>query len=170
MKKLFSLLLVFTLFGCASIKNEYSGIEGDTSVKQISEQDVVELFETGTGVLLFSFPDSEWCQEMMPLLNDEALELEVEVFYFNVASIREDNTDNYQLMYEEILDYVKFTEYDPLLYDQIYVPTLVKIENGHIVDFHLGTTTDHVMTSDGLPALTAAQKFELRAVINRFLN
>jgi len=170
MKRLFSLVLVFALMGCASIKNEYVGIEGKTNVKQISEESVLELFESGTGVLLFSFPESEWCQDIMPIINEIALSSEVEVSYFNVRDIRQSNTEEYQSMYLEIVEYLKTTEFDELLYSEIFVPTLIKIENGEIVDFHLGTTTNHVETSTGLPELNSAQEQELNSIINRILS
>lgn len=169
MKKILSLLLVFTLMGCASIKNEYDGIEGKTSVSQIDEETVLEMFESGTGVVLFSFPESEWCQDFMPLLNSRALDQGVEVYYFNVRDIRQSETAEYTKMYNEIYAYLLTTDFDVLVYDKIYVPTLLKFENGEIVDFHLGTTNDHVETSAGLPELNTAQVLEINAILERFI-
>lgn len=169
MRKLVALLAVFLLVGCASIKNEYEGISGKTAVKQISEDEVMEVFQNGTGVVLFSFPESEWCQELMPLLNEEALKVETEVMYYNVRDIRESKTDEYTILYNEIVRFLETTEFDELRYEEIFVPTMVKLENGNIIDFHLGTVESHVETSNGLPNLTISQKSELKSVITRIL-
>lgn len=167
MKKLLSLLLVITLMGCASVKNEYEGIDGKANVKQISEDAVLEMFESGTGLLLFSFPESEWCQKLMPVLNQMAIVNEQEVSYFNVRDIRQSETDEYSLMYKEIIEYLESTEFDTLTYEKIYVPTILKFENGEIIDFHLGTVVSHVETSAGLPDLSNLEVLELKGDLNR---
>jgi uncharacterized protein YceK len=169
MKKLIALLAVFLLVGCASIKNEYECIEGKTSVKQISQKEVLELFESGSAVVLFAFPGSEWAQEFMPLLNEEALKHDVEVLYYNIHDIRESETEEYKALYDEVFAFVETTEFDSLRYEEIYVPTIVKLENGTITDFHYGTVEGHVATSKGLPALTSTQKQELTVIIQRLL-
>ena len=168
MKKLY-ILLVFLLVGCTSIKNEYENVEGKVNVKQIDEKEVVELFESGNGVLLFSFPECEWCQELMPVLNEKALELDIEVNYFNVRDIRASETDIYEDIYSEIAEYLVSIDYDMLVYDKLYVPTLVVVENGIIVDFHLGTTNDHLMKVDGLPKLNLSQVKELKEILDRMI-
>ena len=114
---------------------------------------------------MFSFPESEWCQELMPLLNEEALELETEVLYYNVRDIRESKTDEYNILYNEIVRYLETTDFDELRYEEIFVPTIVKLENGTITDFHLGTVESHVETSNGLPSLSTSQKSELKEII-----
>lgn len=169
MRKLLLVLLVLGLVGCASIKNEYDSVDGKVNVKQIDEDDVTELLKSGTGVLLFSFPECEWCQELMPQLNARALEVDTEVFYFNIRDIRASNTEFYKDLYDEIVTYLESVDYDLLKYDKLYAPTIVSIKNGTIVDFHLGTTNDHLMTEDGLPSLNSSQKRELNLVLDRLI-
>ncbi len=169
MKKLVALLAVFLLVGCASIKNEYEGIQGKTAVKQVSSKEVLEVFENGTAIILFAIPESEWCQDFMPILNEEALKAEQEILYYNVRDIRGSETEEYKTMFDEISEFVKTTEFDSLRYDELFVPTLVKIENGIIVDFHYGTVKGHVENSVELPDLTLIQKQELTVIIQRFL-
>ncbi len=168
MKK-FYILLVFLLVGCTSIKNEYENVEGKVNVKQIDEKEVVELLESGNGVLLFSFPECDWCQELMPVLNERALELDIEVYYFNVRDIRASETDIYSDIYSEISEYLVSIDYDMMVYDKLYVPTIIVVENGNIVDFHLGTTNDHLMKVDGLPKLNLSQVKELNEILDRMI-
>ena len=169
MKKLYVLLVVFLLVGCTSIKNEYENVEGKVNVKQIDEKEVIELLDSGNGVLLFSFPECEWCQELMPVLNEKALELDIEVNYFNVRDNRASETDIYEDIYSEITEYLVSINYDLMVYDKLYVPTIIVVENGNIVDFHLGTTNDHLMKEDGLPELNLSQVKELMEIFDRMI-
>ncbi|XMB67945.1 hypothetical protein RI065_05370 [Mycoplasmatota bacterium zrk1] len=169
MKKAFSLFLIILLVGCGNIKEDYDGVEGKVNIKQINEREVLKVLDNGTAVLVFSFPDCLWCQELMPVLNNITSEADFDIFYFNVENIRKNKTKNYLLMYEEIVKYLEKIEYDTLIYDRIWVPTMLAIDDGEIVDFHLGTTDDHLKINGNLPPLTEIQEEKLKDFIYRLL-
>lgn len=169
MKRFLSLILVLVLVACTSIKDDYEMVTGDIAIKQISEKEVMDIFEDGTGVIIFSFPESPWCQEIMPVLNEQANVLGAEINYFNVEEIRTSETENYKVMYGEIISYLETINYDLLTYEKIWVPTVIAVKDGEVVDFNVGTTFDHDFVDDKLPPLTDLQKVELRDILNKII-
>jgi|GEM_PF-3861595 len=165
MKK-YIILIVLFLVGCSTLSDDYNIAE--LKIRQISEKEVVEYFDDGTGIIIFAFPESEWCQQFMPLAND--LGDSTTLYYFNVESIRERNTESYQSIYKEIKDFLSSNGYDPLLYEKIWVPTIVAVKNGEVLGVHVGTTDDHVKVSGVLPSLTDSQETEVKMDIIRIIN
>ncbi|XMB86296.1 hypothetical protein RJG79_00425 [Mycoplasmatota bacterium WC44] len=169
MKKVLGIVLVLLLAGCHSIVNDYEGVTGDVSVKQISEKKVLDILEDGTGVIIFSFPECPWCQAIMPILNEKANELDTTIYYFNVKEIRNAETDNYKTMYDEIVSYLESIDFDLLAFEKIWVPTIIAVKDGDVVDFHIGTTDDHDKVDNVLPPLTETQTNEVKETLNRII-
>ena len=68
-----------------SVKNAFEALNGQTASNSqtymevhipedslfvpINEEDTLQLLESGTGVLIFEFPECPWCRNMMPVVD-----------------------------------------------------------------------------------------------------
>lgn len=94
--------------------------------------DILKIFEDGTGIVFFGNPDSDWSKESAKIL-EEALEYKnvtEKVYYYNPIKIREDNTEDYQTLIEKLNDYLEEdANEDPYL----YIPDIYFVHNGEIL-------------------------------------
>ncbi len=196
MKKiLFSLLIIMLVFvtGCdqntektdaVAFKEEYEALNSDdeyhdidisedNAIKYSNYQEVMEVLD-GTGVILFGFPECQWCRNAIPVLLNAASDMEVEtIYYFNALSIRDtkkldengnivvekEGTEEYYNLVEKLGD--KLPVYNGLNDDtirRIYFPTVVFVKDGEVTDIHMSTVDTH-MSGDDL--LTTEQQEEL---------
>lgn len=137
-------------------------------IRYATPEEILEIAESGTGLIYFGFPQCPWCRQMTPLLIDVALDMGVDVIHYldllNPTSIRTtwELQDGIPVMtnpgharYQDLL--VAFSSIlEPLplnpfhLTDadgnrvnteelRIFVPTVVAIRNGEIVAHHIYT-------------------------------
>ena len=97
--------------------------------------EIVELVESGTGVIYFGFPECPWCRTAVPILIDAAAELGIEtIFYLNMTLERDirsiDAEGNIVVDREGTPEYQRLQE---LLYDILMIYVLVDAE-GNVVD------------------------------------
>ena len=60
------------------------GITSDNRFKYKNAKETLELLNTGTGVIFFSFPDNEWSYNYAEMLNDVAKDNNEEfIYYYN---------------------------------------------------------------------------------------
>ena len=200
MKTIISLLLVLiSLVGCAqqpaiptkdqSVKTAFEALNGQTAsngqayldvqipednlFEPINEEDALQLLESGTGVLIFEFPECPWCRNMMPVVNEAAIEMALSKLYtFNIREERDQiilGDDGLVVVNEGTEFYRKVLEIlgeNASIYDglndasirRIYAPTVFVIENGTVISSHVSTVDSQ---TDPLTPLTDAQHQEL---------
>lgn len=94
--------------------------------------EVLQVFEDGTGIVFFGNPDSDWSKESAKIL-EEALEyknVSEKVYYYNPVRIRDDNTEEYQILVEKLFDYLEDdNDENPYL----YIPDIYFVHNGKIL-------------------------------------
>lgn len=162
------------------------------------EEILFDLLDGGTGLVLFSFPQCPWCRQMMPLLIDTALDMGLdEIFYLNMTTIRStwELQDGVPVMvdpghahYQDLLTaFERVIEPLPLnpfhLTDEdgnrinteelrIFVPTVVAIRDGRIVDWHVYTSERAFPGNEGnyqWYPLEADESRELRNIYQRVI-
>lgn len=138
----------------------------NTPFEKVTMEDVVSYFENKESHIVFlGFHDCPWCQDLMPILNDIAIQKNVKIKYVNV---RPENTKESDLRNENNPTYVKLQE---LLGDvsgdgtnKIYVPYVAVIRDGKVVDFMLNLDYDaHTVQ------ITEAQIEEYKTRLNELL-
>ncbi len=200
MKTIISLLLVLiSLVGCAkqpavpakdqSVKNAFEALNGQTTsngqpymevhipedslFEPINEEDALQLLESGTGVLIFEFPECPWCRNMMPVVDQAAKEMALSKLYaFNIREERDqitlgdyglvvvnEGTEFYRKVLEILGENASIYEglNDPSI-RRIYAPTVFVIENGTVISSHVSTVDSQ---TDPFTPLTEAQHQEL---------
>ena len=121
---------------------EYTNLPSESMIQVVDFEAAKTLIESGTGVLVFSFPSCPWCQEALPVLNEVATEFgETPVFYLNVRQLsRGEAETEYEQLAQLLEPYLETDEDGELV---IYVPDVFFIREGEVVGHHLGTTDDH---------------------------
>lgn len=169
MNKLFSFLIIMILLvsGCSvqdepenkepnvcdidceiADMSEYPSLEGvkDIRFKEITYKKVLEMMEMESfqGIVYFGFPTCPWCVEAVPLLNDVAIEKDVDIYYVNKRSDVNIKDEESAEKVTELLD-----ESFGLLVNEetnkptLYVPEVIAIKDKEIVAHHTGTVNGH---------------------------
>lgn len=148
-------------------------IPEDNNVKYASFDDIMDVLDSGTGIIYFGFPECPWCRNALPVLLKAAKDNEVSNFYYyNARSIRDEKalkdgkivtnkkgTDEYYKLLDKLSDVIG--PYQGLNDDSIkrlYFPTAVFVMGGKIVGFHVGTVDSQ---EDPSKHLTSKQEKEL---------
>jgi len=144
-------------------------------MRYVTPEEILDIADSGTGLIFFSFPQCPWCRQMTPLLIDVALELGLDVIHhIDMTTIRTTwelhdglpvMTDPGHPRYQELL--VAFERViEPLdlnpfhLVDEegermsteelrIFVPTVVAVRDGRIVDWHVYTVERSAPGNEG---------------------
>lgn len=172
-----------------SVKNAFEALNGQTAAngqpymevhipedslfEPINEEDALQLLESGTGVLIFEFPECPWCRNMMLVVDQAAKEMALSKLYaFNIREERDQITlgdDGLVVVNEGTEFYRKVLEilgenasvYDGLNDEsirRIYAPTVFVIVDGEVLSSHVSTVDSQ---SDPFIPLTDAQHQEL---------
>ena len=177
--KIFSILLCLTLTLALSscekedhIMENYPGLTDNKHIiKELSLKEVTEkVSNKETFVLVFGFSECPWCQAIMPELNEVGKKLSLDtVYYCNIKDGR-DNPDSKDRIY-----YLGLHEYFNDIVDaeknRINAPTVIKVNSGNLVGYHIDTVPSHTINDAGvLPALTEEQKIELHTLLTELFN
>ena len=115
-----------------SFPQEY-GITSDNIYVYKTSQEVLELLNTGSGIIFFAFPENEWSHVYADLLNEVGKSYGIdEIWYYNFYKDR--NNDNYY--YNNIVRilnaYVPVTDTGE---KDLYAPSFVIVREGEIIGY-----------------------------------
>ena len=155
MKKLVALLLTFLLVlaGCKSVEitrvdddnntdsirfsKEYEMNNTNNLYKYSSYDNIIDTLNDKTGVIYLGFSSCDLCKKIVPVLNDAAKENKIkEILYYDFKDIRENNTKEYQELYNILRDYISTNDEE---LDKIKAPTVIFVNNGNITGIYIGT-------------------------------
>jgi len=169
MKTLGVLLSLFVLMACQPSNDQYDGLTGRVMLYQINETELQRVLQQD-GIVVIANPDNGWSQQVIPVLNEVALRLNQRVNYFNGVALREDDSLFAQSLIQQIQTAPFLNDYDARLYDQLYMPIVLKIEQGQIVLAHIGTVPSHRLVQGSIPELTQSQRAELASYYESFFS
>ena len=189
-KVLYGLLLLMCVLGCVLIfyfvkgeddtpktdavkfHEEYTNVPVENVFVYRDVDEIIQILEHGTGIVYLGFPECQWCQAYVPMLNEVATELGVEkIYYYNIKQARSDNTEKYQRIVELLGD--------NLLYDEegkrrVYVPDVSVVQEGVVVGHNNESSV--VTEEDGTPKeywteeRKEALKLNLEEMIQRIMD
>ena len=115
-----------------SFTQEY-GITSDNIYVYKTSQEVLELLNTGSGIIFFAFPENEWSHVYADLWNEVGKSYGIdEIWYYNFYKDR--NNDNYY--YNNIVRilnaYVPVTDTGE---KDLYAPSFVIVREGEIIGY-----------------------------------
>ena len=109
------------------------GITSDNRFKYKNAKETLELLNTGTGVIFFSFPDNEWSYNYAEMLNDVAKDNNEEfIYYYNFKNDRSNRNYYYTNIVKILESYVPNTDTGD---KNIYAPSVVFVKDGVIVGY-----------------------------------
>lgn len=129
--------------------------------------DAIAFFQDGkSGVIYFGFPACPWCEELLPILSEEAKSQGIAVHYVQTRD------DEKKRLYDDeqkaaIEPYIGSAMKDN---DEgeltLYVPLVVVVKDGKMADFHQGTVEGHDAHER---KMTEEEKKELEQTIHDLL-
>lgn len=145
MKKLVFLLLIsmFLITGCSVKKadevtdaeifaSEYA-ISKDNVFKYATIDDVVELLEEGTGIIFFGNSDQDYSLRIVKMFSNLVEENGIdEVYYYNPTVIRDDVTDEYNLLVSLLGNNLNFTEEGD---SYLEIPSVYFVRDGEVIGY-----------------------------------
>ncbi len=123
----------------ARFKAAYSRVADDNRFVFASAGEVLEKFESGSGLIFLGFQQCPWCQQLAPLV-DEAAKAEGldKIYYLDIRHARETNDDTYKKLVEKLKPHLRTDENGQ---PRVYVPDVTALKDGHIVGHFLQETT-----------------------------
>lgn len=110
--------------------SEYTKVPADNRFVYSNSEEVIDIFENGTGIVFLGFKECPWCQQLAPVIN-EAAEAESldKIYYLDIRQSRQENSQSYQKLIDFLGDYLeKDADGNP----RIYVPDVTAVVNGKI--------------------------------------
>ncbi len=173
MRKLVSLFVVVIILmtGCSIKKEsevtdaekfaaEYS-VDEKNPFKYASIDEVLDIFNTGNGIVFFANSDNELCVEVAKILLDSLDGKNIEdVYYYNPQVIRDNNTDDYNKLIDIIEDYLPLNDN---LEPYLFLPDVYFVREGKIIGHNNDVATIKGTIDD---ILTEKRKKQLK---NKYL-
>lgn len=151
-----------------TLDNDANSVQSTHPFISITMQKAIQLFkEKKKGVIYFGYPDCPWCQEAQPILEDVSKEFPIDVYYVRTRD------NNKEKLYTEdekkaIIPYLKnYLKEDDQGILQLYVPLVISIKDGEILQGHLGTVEDHDAHES---KLTESQKKEVKDIYTKIFS
>ncbi len=148
---------------------EYPGVGENNVFEYKTIEEIIEIFESGTGVVYLGFPECPWCQRYVIYLNEVANDVGLKnIYYFNILQDRKDNTEGYRTLLS-LLDGYLLNDDDGN--PRIFVPDISVVVNGEIV----GHDNETSMESGSVDEYWTEQKVEnfknkLKGILEKVVN
>ena len=111
--------------------SEYTLVDEDNVFEYKSIDEVLNILESGSGIVFLCTPESQWCQHYALYLNEVLKENKIEkCYYLNIMDDRNLNTIKYQKVLTILEPYIYK---DDMGAAKIYMPDLTFVKNGVII-------------------------------------
>ena len=123
----------------ARFKAAYSRVANDNRFVFASASEVLEKFESGSGLIFLGFQQCPWCQQLAPIV-DEAAKAEGldKIYYLDIRHARETNDATYKKLVEKLKPHLRTDENGQ---PRVYVPDVTALKDGRVVGHFLQETT-----------------------------
>lgn len=123
-----------------SFKSEYPNVAEDNRYVYATSEEIIEIFNSGDGLVFLGFPECPWCQQLAPIVDEAAKAEDLEkIYYLNIREARGANSDSYQALIEKLGEHL---EKDDDGNPRIYVPDVTAVSRGEIVGRFIQEATE----------------------------
>ena len=134
--------------------------------------EIINILEHGTGIVYLGYPECPWCRSMVSVLMEAANNTNIStIYYLNMHDVRDEYelSDNNEVKlvregqegYQELLETLDEILLDYTIKDsdgveysvgekRIYVPIVIFVHDGTIVDYHMDTVETQTNPMDEL--------------------
>lgn len=142
--------------------------DSNTKFNEISFDEAIQYFtKEKSGVLYFGYSSCPWCKEAKPVLKKVAQKNGIDIQYVKVRDDKKNRlyTDDQKTIIEPyIQDYMSNNDEGILT---LYVPLVLVIKNGKVIDGHEGTLDSHDATER---KMTDDEKEELTKIYTKLMS
>lgn len=111
--------------------SEYTLLTENHVFEIINIDEAINILNNKTGVIFFCNPGSEWCQHYAKILDDIALENEMDkIYYVDIKDDRSINSNKYRKLVTKLQDYL---DTDDTGNKRLSMPNLTFVKNGEII-------------------------------------
>ena len=144
------LIIIIACLGATIIYNKFDVKETDTIEidKHLAEytllndeniyvfkniDEIINIMNNKTGIILFCNPSSNWCQHYLKVIDDIAKSNNIkEIYYNDIKEDRNNNSLKYQKIVSKLYDYL---DTDDTNNKRLNMPYLLFIKNGNVVAY-----------------------------------
>ena len=162
-KLLLCCLTCFLMIGCTSNQTSSSGYYKNSSIKvseihdtdinqyeyledsdppfiEINFEEALKFFQNKwSGILYFGHTGCPWCERAIPVLDEVAKKANIYVYYIDASKDISSDEDTSNKLMEEMGTYISESYQEDENGDKtFYVPNVVGVKNGKLVDFKTG--------------------------------
>lgn len=117
------------------------GITADNLYVYKTAKEVLELLNTGSGIVFFAFPENEWSHMYADILNDVGESYDIdEIWYYNFKNDRSNNNYYYNNIVRILNAYVPVIDTGE---KDLYAPSFVIVRDGEIIGYDDETAISH---------------------------
>ena len=131
----------------AKFKSEYPRVAANNRFVYASDKEVLNIFDSGSGVVFLGFPQCPWCQHLSEYV-DQAARAEgiAKIYYLNIRDARANNSEVYQKLVKKLEPYL---DKDDSGKPRIFVPDVSIVKDGKIIGrYKEESTGDDNITPD----------------------
>lgn len=140
---------------------EFTNSLNQRKILKLSFEEIKAKIESGEHVVIYYGFDPQlyqcpYCVACLPSAVEAAMELDIDIYYLDIRTMRVDNTEEYLWLYNGML------EVFPDFGSRISAPTYVTYNDSKPVDYHIATLKDSEDKS--IKDLNEEQKVELKNI------
>ena len=128
-------------------KSEYPRVATNNRFVYASDEEVLNIFDSGSGVVFLGFPQCPWCQHLSEYVDWAARAEGIDkIYYLNIRDARASNNEVYQKLVKKLEPYL---DKDDSGKPRIFVPDVSIVKNGKIIGrYKEESTGDDNITPD----------------------
>lgn len=130
----------------------------NNSIKYLKKDKILELVESGTGILYLGYNTCPWCRRMLPVLLDVASDKDMDIFYVDTKG--KDFNRVSKSFYKVMDEYLSVKDDGT---KGLSVPVVYFIKDGKVVNHHVGTVDSY---RNAFIKMTDNQRDELYNIYN----
>jgi len=117
--------------------NDYPNIGKNNVFVYKKSTDIQNILKSGTGVVFFCTPKSEWCKKYAEILNETAKDNQIsEIYYYDIYPDRLKQNQTYKDILSIVGDYALTDDEGN---KKLYLPAVFAVKNGHIIAYNYDT-------------------------------
>jgi predicted bacteriocin transport accessory protein len=133
----------------------------DNKIKYLTEDEIIDFLENGTGILYFGYNTCPWCRNSVPILIDTVRKNNIDTIYY--ADVHKLNLSSIEKLYEILDSYLEENSEGKKV---IAVPDVYFIKEGTIIGHHLGTVDSFHNPYNGM---SDSEKQELESIYQELI-
>jgi hypothetical protein len=111
--------------------SDYTLMEENHVFEIINIDESINIINNKTGIIFFCNPGSNWCQHYAKILDDIAVQNEIEkIYYVDIKDDRSINSNKYRKLVTKLQDYL---DTDDTGNKRLSMPNLTFVKNGEII-------------------------------------